>query len=95
MSCSRTSENLTPQKCPGTFPKILSTNLLRLLRDANIFDLNIHTLQNSANAESLNVKYLPDEDENSCCVCEASQAGTDLWMGKILLIELMRIYMAS
>ena len=47
----------------------------------NIFDLNIHTFQNSANAESLNVKYLPDEDENSCCVCEASQAGTDLWMG--------------
>ena len=61
----------------------------------NIFDLNIHTFQNSANAESLNVKYLPDEDENSCCVCEASQAGTDLWMGKIMLIELMRIYMAS
>ena len=61
----------------------------------NIFDLNIHTFQNSANAESLNVKYLPDEDKNSCCVCEASQAGTDLWMGKILLIELMRIYMAS
>ena len=61
----------------------------------NIFDLNIHTFQNSANAESLNVKYLPDEDENSCCVCEASQAGTDLWMGKILLIELMMSYMAS
>ena len=34
MSCSRTPENLTPQKCPGTFPNILSTNLLRLLRDA-------------------------------------------------------------
>ena len=34
MSCSRTPENLTPQKCPGTFPNILSTNLLPLLRDA-------------------------------------------------------------
>ena len=57
----------------------------------NIFDLNIHTFQNSANAESLNVKYLPDEDENSCCVCEASQAGTDLWMGKILLIWMWQV----